>query len=98
LKLSGVEVIDIRMEDLPESSHGRYAVVTARAFADMQSALKTGLPFLKPGGLMVLSRGPEESIGSPELETAGVLLEKRIDLTLPHSDYKRAIWVFRKNK
>jgi 16S rRNA (guanine527-N7)-methyltransferase len=96
LKMTGVEVIDKRTEELPPSYHATCDAVTARAFADMSEALASGTPFLKPGGLMVLSRGPEETILEREMEKAGVSLEKRIALTLPHSDYKRAIWVFKK--
>jgi 16S rRNA (guanine527-N7)-methyltransferase len=96
LKLTGAEVFDQRTEELPDSLHSAFDVVTARAFADMASALSAGIPFLKPGGRMVLSRGPEESIPEQALATARVSLEKRIELTLPHSDYKRAIWVFTK--
>jgi 16S rRNA (guanine527-N7)-methyltransferase len=96
LRLAGAEVIDARTEELPGSTHASYDVVTARAFADMTNALKAGAPFLKPGGLMVLSRGPDESIADQEMAGAGMALEKKLALTLPHSDYRRAIWVFRR--
>ena len=62
----------------------------------MKSAIAEGSPLLKPGGLMVLSRGPEETIGEQDLVRVGVSLECRTDLVLPYSDYKRTIWVFRK--
>jgi 16S rRNA (guanine527-N7)-methyltransferase len=96
LRLSDMEVLDIRMEELPDSCQGTYDVVTARAFADMNLALSAGGAFLKAGGLAVLSRGPEESITETELSKAGFIQNKKIDLVLPHSDYKRAIWVFKK--
>jgi 16S rRNA (guanine527-N7)-methyltransferase len=96
LKLESVVVIDKRTEELPAEHASSYDVVTARAFADMGAAVSAGAPFLRPGGLMVLSRGPEETIGEPVMYMAGVALDRRIDLTLPHSDYKRAIWVFRR--
>ena len=70
--------------------------MTARAFAGMASALVAGVPFLKTGGRMVLSRGPEETISEQDMDAIGVVRETRIELTLPHSDYKRAIWVFKK--
>jgi 16S rRNA (guanine527-N7)-methyltransferase len=96
LHLTGVDVADKRTNELPETHHASFDVVTARAFADMNAALSAGAPFLKPGGLMVLSRGPDETITEPVMDKAGVTLEKRIELTLPHSDYKRAIWVFKR--
>lgn len=96
LKLTGIVVIDKRTDELPHSHHGTYDVVTARAFADMKTALSEGAPFLKPRGLIVLSRGPEETIGEGEALKTGMIIEKRLDLSLPHSNDPRAIWVFRK--
>src|SRR3990170_1861826 len=96
LRLTGVEVSDKRTEELPDSFHSMFDVVTARAFANMETALAAGKPFLKSGGVVVLGRGPEEKISEQELSKAGVVLERRVEPTLPHSDYKRAIWVFRK--
>jgi 16S rRNA (guanine527-N7)-methyltransferase len=96
LQLNDTEVLDMRTEELPVSRHGTYDVVTARAFADMNLALSAGAVFLKAGGLAVLSRGPEERIAEQELTRTGFIQYKKIELTLPHSDYKRAIWVFKK--
>ncbi len=96
LPLEAVEILDIRMEELPDSYHSVFDIVTARAFAEMPDALDHGMKFLKPRGLMILSRGPEETISEQELNKAGVSIEQRIELLLPHSDYKRAIWVFKK--
>jgi len=96
LKLEGAEVIDKRTNELSEPFLASYDVVTARAFAEMSSALETGCPFLKRGGLLVLSRGPQESVTDEILDGAGVTVEKQIELTLPHSEYRRVIWVFKK--
>ncbi|HEX9136389.1 MAG TPA: 16S rRNA (guanine(527)-N(7))-methyltransferase RsmG [Nitrospirota bacterium] len=96
LGLAGAEVIDKRIEEIENSSWSLYDVVTARAFATMGAALAAGAPFLRTGGLMVLSRGPEETISEKEFRNTGVHVEKKIELMLPHSDYKRAIWVFKK--
>ncbi len=96
LALSGAEVVDARTDELPGSHHAFYDVVTARAFAAMDTAIAAGSAFLKAGGLMVLSRGPEESIGENEPANYGVILDRKIALVLPHSDYKRVIWVFKR--
>ena len=96
LKLTETSVIDTRTEELSVHFLSTFDIVTARAFADMKSAIAAGMPLLKPGGLMVLSRGPEETINDQDLVRAGVSLERRIDLILPYSDYKRTIWVFKK--
>jgi len=96
LKLAETAVVDKRTNELPHSYHQTYDVVTARAFADMKSALSEGAPFLKPNGLMVLSRGPEETIEERIVLKAGLVIEKQVNLSLPHSNDPRAIWVFRK--
>jgi 16S rRNA (guanine527-N7)-methyltransferase len=96
LKITEITVIDIRTNELSVQFLSTFDIVTARAFADMKSAIAAGMPLLKPGGLMVLSRGPEETIGERDLVRAGVSLERRVDLILPYSDYKRTIWVFKK--
>lgn len=96
LKLTETTVIDTRTEELSAHFLSTFDIVTARAFADMKSAIAEGMPLLKPGGLIVLSRGPEETINEQNLVRRGVLLENRTDLTLPYSDYKRTIWVFKK--
>jgi len=98
LPLEAVEVLDIRMEEMPDSYHSSFDIVTARAFAEMPEALGHGVVFLKPGGLVILSRGPEETISDQKLDRAGVKVEQRLEFTLPHSDYKRAIWVFKKTR
>jgi 16S rRNA (guanine527-N7)-methyltransferase len=95
LKLTGIEVQDKRTEQIPNSYYDSFDVVTARAFADMDKAIISSRPFLKRGGFLVLSRGPEENIDQQRLEKYGVELEKRIDLVLPFSDYRRAIWILK---
>lgn len=96
LTLSETNVVDKRTDELAESFYSSYDVVTARAFADMNSAIMTGEPFLKTGGLMVLSRGPEENIDEHDLVKYGMILERKMEMTLPHSDYKRALWIIKK--
>ncbi len=96
LSLAEAEVVDTRVEEIPESSRSSYDVITARAFASMHEAIMAGKAFVKPGGLIVLSRGSEETIADRELAAAGILPDKKIEFLLPHSDYKRAVWVFKK--
>lgn len=96
LKLAGINIIDKRTEELVDSLRAAFDVVTARAFADIGTALGAGTPFLKPGGLLIMSRGPEELLEEQQMARAGVSLEIRIPITLPHSNYKRALWIFKK--
>ncbi|MHB8845188.1 MAG: 16S rRNA (guanine(527)-N(7))-methyltransferase RsmG [Nitrospirota bacterium] len=96
LKLERAVVVDSRTDALPDNYRSNYDVVTARAFADMSTALREGAVFLKPGGLMVLSRGPEETVSGEAAADHGMVLESRLDLNLPVSGDPRAIWIFRK--
>jgi 16S rRNA (guanine527-N7)-methyltransferase len=96
LALTGVDVLDKRIEALSADRWSAHDVVTARAFAKMEEALQLGVRFLKPHGIMVLSRGPEESIKERDVSSVGMAVENRLELSLPVSGDRRAIWVFRK--
>jgi 16S rRNA (guanine527-N7)-methyltransferase len=94
LRLDGVEVLDARTGALLPEHHARYDIVTARAFADMGTALKEGSLFLKPGGLMILSRGPAETVGDDTVAEQGMRVKERHEIILPGSNAPRALWVF----
>jgi 16S rRNA (guanine527-N7)-methyltransferase len=96
LGLEDVRVFDLRMDELPSEHYARYDVVTARAFSDMETAINEGKDFLKPGGLMVLSRGPAETIGDDIVAGRGMTVRKRHEIILPGSGDPRALWVFEK--
>jgi 16S rRNA (guanine527-N7)-methyltransferase len=97
LRLQRSVVLDSRTESLHAEHHSQYDVVTARAFAEMEIALREGAPFLKPGGFMVLSRGPGEMVTDATAAACGMSIRSREELILPHSHDPRALWVFRKN-
>jgi 16S rRNA (guanine527-N7)-methyltransferase len=97
LRLDRAMVLDERTGSLPAEHHSHYDIVTARAFADMDTALREGAPFLRPGGVMVLSRGPAESISNAAVAAHGMSVRSRDELILPLSRDPRALWVFQKN-
>ena len=97
LPLDQAEVKDVRIEELPETVRKSYDVVTARAFSDIRSAVAAGVIFLKPGGVMVLSRGGGETAEESSLLNLDVVCESIQKVVLPHSNYKRAIWILRKH-
>ncbi len=96
LKLTGAEVWDKRLGELPESASQQYDIVTARAFASMEAAIGEGCRFLRRDGVMILSRGPEERIDERALDANEMTVSARFDMTLPLSDHRRALWVFRR--
>ncbi len=93
LNLSGTQVRVQRIGDLSASMDQGFDVVTARAFACMENALAEGSRFLRPEGVMVLSRGPEEKIDIKTLGGAGMMVISRAEMVLPLSDQRRALWV-----
>lgn len=97
LRLEQAVVLDARTGSLHAEHHSQYDIVTARAFAEMEIALREGAPFLKPGGLMVLSRGPGEMVTDATAAACGMSIRSREELILPYSHDPRALWVFRKN-
>jgi len=96
LPLDRAEVRDVRIEELPDSLQKGYDVITARAFTDTRTAAAVGSPFLKPEGVMILSRGSEEIVEEHLLDRLLVSVDNKIELTLPFSNYKRVIWVLKK--
>jgi len=96
LGVQNTAVVDQRTETMPASYLKTFDIVTARAFADMETALSQGVRFLKPEGLMVLSRGPEETVSDAVLGASGMALVKRTAFSLPGTDYRRALWVFQR--
>lgn len=94
--LVGAEVIDKRTDEVLDSHQAKFDVVTARAFADMETALAVGAPFLRSGGIMVLGRGPAEAATEEGVWKAGMAIERVERFSLPFSDYGRAVWIFRK--
>jgi 16S rRNA (guanine527-N7)-methyltransferase len=97
LRLEQAVVLDARTGSLHAEHHSQYDVVTARAFAEMEIALQEGTVFLKPGGLMILSRGPREMVADVTVAAYGMSIRSREVLILPHSHDSRALWVFLKN-
>jgi 16S rRNA (guanine527-N7)-methyltransferase len=97
LKLLSVEVLDTRAEVLSESLFEQYDVITARAFASMLRVIELGSRFVKRGGHIVMSRGPEETLSNDVIAGTGLVLHERREFVLPFSHYRRTIWVFRKD-
>lgn len=98
LQLEEVEVLCERIDRLGDFFRSAFDVVTARAFGSLDVAISSGAPLLRKGGLIVLSRGPEETMNKSRVVDAGLTIEKAIRLTLPWSDYERQLWVLRKDE
>lgn len=102
LGIDGGRAIHGRAEDLAAVPPHRdaYDVATARALASMPELLELCLPFVKPGGVLVVSKG---SKGPEEMATAAKALqvlqgaslaEERLDL--PDEAGERRLYVIKK--
>ncbi|HTF99940.1 MAG TPA: 16S rRNA (guanine(527)-N(7))-methyltransferase RsmG [Nitrospirota bacterium] len=88
-----VPVMEARVESLYTQLSSAFHVVTARAFANMRSVVEAGRPFLRKQGVFVLSRGINERLTDLDLAELNIQIKQRLELKLPFSDHKRAIWV-----
>lgn len=103
LGLENARSIHARAEDLASGAPHRdaYDVVTARALANMPELLELCLPFAKPDGRLVISKGskgPEELIAAKkamEVLRAAPLAEERLEL--PDDAGERHLYVIGKH-
>ncbi len=101
LGLKGMETIHGRIQDkeICQNLGGRFDVVLARAFSDLQTFLALSFPFLKEGGRAIAMKGKMEDSEIRRLtETKGSRYRFREagHLTLPFSTFKRTILLFEK--
>ncbi|GIW45036.1 MAG: ribosomal RNA small subunit methyltransferase G [Candidatus Binatia bacterium] len=73
LGLANASVEEARVEDLAPTRSGAYNVVVSRAFAELSSFVRAGLPLLQAGGLLVAMKGPR-----PEAELQGLPAEVEV--------------------
>ncbi len=98
LKLSGIEVLPVRVEDLgPEAF---FSFITSRAFTGLSELLKMAGPLSPKGGLVIGMKGPKGLEELRDWQTQSTassfhLLETR-RLTLPFSKAERILLVFEK--
>jgi len=64
LKLTGIEVVQCRAEDLPPIYKERFQYVIFKAVAPISDCLAWGSPLLAPGGRIIVKKEPQESSSS----------------------------------
>lgn len=100
LDLKDIKIIQKRFEELEKDFGSSFDIFLTRALYKIKVILRFGLPLLKPGGLMIVSKGPavEKEIDEAEKEMAeiGARLKYIINFTLPLSNLKRNLVVIEK--
>ena len=61
LKLSGIIVIEERLENLGKEHEGLYDVIVSRATFDTREFLGTSCPYVRKKGILIISKGPKVS-------------------------------------
>lgn len=97
-------VLNERAEILGQDSHyrERYALVFARAVAPLPALAELTIPFARPGGLIVLPKGPkapkELEEAMPALELLGATIVDLETLNIPGIEETRKLILLRKRK
>lgn len=96
LNLEGIQALNARAEELSQETDQsqRYQVVICRALADAAKAISWGLPFLAPGGMIMLLKGVLAEKESKPLRA--LVDEKKLALEvdayqLPHTNFNRVL-------
>lgn len=95
--LTGAVARHGRLEELGKDPTltGKFDLVVARAFASIPDCVRLGRPFLKPGGRMILMKGPEgeKEVAAAEqaIRAAGFCLRKMDRLNLPEGNGERLL-------
>lgn len=83
LNLEGIEVFDGRAEEFSgqKSFSGKFDRVLFRGFSSLSNCLTIGLPFLKPGGQILLKKSPEEMPDSTRdiLQNSSIIESKEVE-------------------
>lgn len=68
LNLSGISVIEERLENLGKEHEGVYEVIVSRATFNIREFLGTACLYVRKNGILILSKGPKVSEELKELE------------------------------
>lgn len=96
LSLANVEVIEQRLEAVPELRTKTITFVTSRAVAEPSAFLPMVTPFLERGARALLMLGREQALQwETDASVPGMILEKKKAFTLPFSRAERAVCMVR---
>jgi len=93
LSIPNVVLYHGRIEELAHEPHmrGRYRVLTARAVSSLPALLELGLPMVRPGGTLLLPKGPDIADELADAERAAEILGGRIVSHVPLPDAQTGV-------
>ena len=89
LNLTGISVIEERIEDLGDEYKKSFDIVVSRATFKIKRFVEIASPYLKENGLLVLSKGPRLKEELDEMPYDGCYVESILNLQLPFIEDKR---------
>ena len=84
LKLTEINVIEERVENLGDEYKKSFDIVVSRATFKIKGFVETARPYLKENGLLVLSKGPKLKEELDEMPYDGCHVESILNLQLPY--------------
>lgn len=101
LRLKDVKIIERRIEALTKDLVPSFDILVTRALYKLRFLIRLGIPLLKRGGLMIVSKGPEieKEIKDAEEEMTrmDVTLKGIVSLTIPILSLERKLIVIGKD-
>lgn len=83
LKLTEINVIEERIENLGDEYKKSFDIVVSRATFKIKGFVETARPYLKDNGLLVISKGPKLKEELDEMPNAECKVESILNLQLP---------------
>lgn len=101
LKLTGVRVIENRIENLRDEKLPAMTETITRGFSDIREFLRVSGDLLAPGGMSVLMQGPKGATVldevRPYLPDCGLSAERSIGFELPFGGERRTVLTFQRS-
>ena len=101
LKLTGLQVIESRVENLSGGELPFIAETITRGFSDIRGFLRVSGGLLAPGGVSILMQGPKGAAVlddvREDLAEHGLSAERTVSFELPFGGERRTVLMFRKS-
>ncbi len=101
LKLTGLHVIESRIENLSGGELPAIAETVTRGFSDIRGFLRVSGGLLASGGVSILMQGPKGAAVLDDvrgdLPEYGLSAERTVSFELPFGDERRTVLMFRKS-
>ena len=99
LGLSGINVLEQRVEEIGEEYEGLFDLIVSRATFSLEDFLKMACPYLKEEGLLIVSKGPK--VLEELMEEASPVrnaVKEVLEFGLPLTDARRNLVVLKCNR